>query len=281
MPELLKAIILGLIEGLTEFLPISSTGHLIVASALLNFLPHLRDTFDIFIQLGAVVAVVAFYFPEIVRQFRSVPTNRVTQRFWVSILIAFIPAAVVGVLLRHFIKDVLFSPGVVAVSLIVGGVIMILVDRRPAKAASATDADVQSLGEVKSITFGQALIVGIAQVVSLIPGVSRSAASIIGGMLAGLDRRSATQFSFFLAIPTLGAATIFDLVSSLKSVQSTDILYIAVGTLVSGIVAWLSIRWLLRYVAGHNFVAFGFYRILAGIVILILLLVVHLPGMAG
>ncbi len=281
MPELLKAIILGLIEGLTEFLPISSTGHLIVGSALLDFLPHLRDTFDIFIQLGAVVAVLAFYFPEIVQQFRSLPTSRVTQRFWVSLLIAFIPAAAIGVLLRHVIKDMLFSPGVVAVSLIVGGIIMILVDRRPARQPATVNADVQSLGAVKSITFGQALVVGLAQVVSLIPGVSRSAASIIGGMLAGLDRRSATQFSFFLAIPTLGAATIFDLVSSIRSVRSDDILYLAVGTLVSGIVAWLAIRWLLGYVAGHTFVAFGFYRIAAGIAILILLLVVHLPGLAG
>jgi undecaprenyl-diphosphatase len=281
MPELIKAIILGLIEGLTEFLPISSTGHLIVASALLNFLPRLRDTFDIFIQLGTVVAVVAFYFPEIASQFRSVATSRVTQRFWVSLIIAFIPAAVVGILLRHFIKDVLFSPGVVAVSLIVGGIIMILVDRRPARQPVVTREDVQTLGEVKSITYGQALVVGIAQVVSLIPGVSRSAASIIGGMLAGLDRRSATQFSFFLAIPTLGIATIYDLVSSLKSVQSTDVIYLGVGTLVSGIIAWFAIRWLLRYVAGHNFVAFGTYRIVAGIVILVLLLVIHLPGLAG
>ncbi len=281
MPELLKAIILGLIEGFTEFLPISSTGHLIVASALLNFEAHLRATCDIFIQLGAVVAVLAFYFPEIMSQIRSLPTSRVTQRFWASLLIAFVPAAVVGVLLRHFIKDVLFSPGVVAVSLIVGGIIMIIVDRRAARQPVVANADIQTLGTVKSITFGQALIVGIAQVVSLIPGVSRSAASIIGGMLAGLDRRSATQFSFFLAIPTLGAATLFDLASSIKSVQSGDILFLTVGTIVSGIVAWFSIRWLLRYVAGHNFVAFGFYRIAVGIVILVLLLVVRLPGLTG
>ena len=197
MIEWLKVILLGIVEGVTEFLPISSTGHLIVAAALLDFQNSMGGTFEIFIQLGAVVAVVLFYRRQLVQQARTLPSSRDVQRFWLAIVVASIPAALFGFLLRHWIKAVLFSPGVVAISLIVGGLIFLLVERGRREDAARTTESTQ-------ISLRQAIIVGLAQTTALIPGVSRSGASIIGGMGAGLSRRAATEFSFYLAIPVLG-----------------------------------------------------------------------------
>lgn len=272
LTELLKTFLLGIVEGVTEFLPISSTGHLIAAVALLDFQADAGGTFEIFIQLGAVLAVIFYYRAELIRQITTVRRSDEVRQLWLAVMIAFIPAAVIGFIARDFIKATLFNPTVVAVSLIVGGVILMLVDRRavdPA-AASMPNAD----GFVK-VTPRQALLIGLAQTVALIPGVSRSAASIIGGMATGLDRRTATEFSFFLAIPTLGGATIADLVLSASDIRSDELVYMGVGLLVSAVVAWLSIRWLLTYIATHNFVGFGIYRILAG-TLLILLISLHL-----
>lgn len=265
MIEWLKVIILGIVQGLTEFLPISSTGHLIVTSALLNFEGSLGGTFEIFIQLGTVFSVLLFYRRDILAQVRAIPGDQRVQRFWLGIAIAFVPAATLGFLFSDQIKAVLFSPGVVAVALIVGGIIFLILERRP----QADSPDLTS--EVTAITIRQAVIIGIAQMFALIPGTSRSGASIVGGLLAGLNRRAATQFSFYLAIPTLGGATVYDLWSNRDLISNDDLLMLALGAVVAGIVGWLAIGWLLRYVANNSFVLFGYYRIAAGVVILLLL----------
>jgi undecaprenyl-diphosphatase len=250
-----------MVEGLTEFLPISSTAHLLISARLLGFRENIGGTFEVFIQLGAVLAVLGFYARELLAQARAIPTNAAARRFWVNIAVAFLPAAVVGLVLRNWIKEVLFdSPAVIAMSLIVGGLIFILIERR-----GATPSTTQG---TEAISPRQALAIGFAQIFALIPGVSRSGASIVGAMLSGLDRPTATTFSFYLAIPTLGAATIVDLLASLGQVTSADIGRLAVGTIVAMVIAWFSIGWLLRYVAHHNFVVFGIYRIAAGILIL-------------
>jgi undecaprenyl-diphosphatase len=260
--DIIKVIILGIIEGLTEFLPISSTGHLIVASTLLQF-DVLGGTFEIFIQLGAVIAIIIFYLQDILKQVRSVPSDRQTQHFWLCIIIAFIPAAAIGFLFSDAIDAFLFNPTVVGIALIVGGIVFLIVERRPAQSQPQTE-------EVTAVTLRQALAVGIIQTVALIPGVSRSGASIIGGMLFGMSRQAATTFSFYLAIPTLGAATIYSLLRNLDAVSSDNLFLLILGTVISGVVAWLSVAWLLRYISRNNFIAFGYYRIFAGALILLL-----------
>lgn len=278
MIELLKVVILGIVEGITEFLPISSTGHLIVAVALLKPDISLEGTFELFIQLGAVVAVILYYRSDIWRQVSTVRTEPSVQRLWLCLIVGAIPAGVVGLLLRNFIKSNLFNPVTVAVALIVGGIILIVVERSPVGKAvtvvvqpAKTPQPQQPVpANLTEIGFRQAFLIGVAQVTALVPGVSRSAASIIGGMLVGLDRQTATQFSFYLAIPTLGGATILDLLLSLDEVQGNDLVYLFVGAVVSAVVAWFAIDWLLRYISGHTFVQFGIYRILAGILILML-----------
>jgi undecaprenyl-diphosphatase len=272
MLELVKVIILGIVEGLTEFLPISSTGHLIVFAALLDFQNKNTNgsTFEIFIQIGAVVAVIIYFRSELLKQVATVTSDKGVQRFWLNVIIAFLPAALIGFLFADKIDELLFRPIVVAISLIVGGIIFLLVERRPNTQPSTVT--------LESITPRQALAVGIAQITALIPGVSRSGSTIIGGMLAGLDRAVATKFTFFLAIPTLGIATLYSLFKSLKTIQGNDLVNLLLGAVVAGIVAWISIRWLLNYVAHNSFVAFGYYRIAAGIVIILLVLARVLPG---
>lgn len=256
-------IFLGIVEGVTEFLPISSTAHLLIAARLIGFQHSMGGTFEIFIQLGAVLAVLGYYTRDLLAQARQLTTSASTRRFWLGIVIAVAPAALVGLLLRHWIKSVLFaSPAVIAWAFIIGGVILILIERVPLRVKTH---------EVEQISLGQALAIGAAQMVALIPGASRSGASIVGGMLAGLDRRAATAFSFYLAIPTLGAATLVDLLGSLDTLAPHDGVYLLLGLVVSLVVAWLSIDWLLRYVAHHTFIGFGIYRIAAGLVILGLL----------
>lgn len=259
MSEVIKAVILGIIEGITEFLPISSTGHLIVASDLLNFAGSLGGTFEIFIQLGAILAVIWFYRQDLWQQVRATPRDRQVQRLWLNLFIAFVPAAAVGFFLHDWIKKALFNPLVVAAAMIVGGVVLIVVDRRSYSARTT------SLYEV---TPRQALAVGAAQILALIPGTSRSATSIIGGLLGGMNRQTATAFSFYLAIPTLGTATLFDLATNVSSVSGQEALLLAIGMAAAFVSALLAVGWLLRYVARHNFVVFGAYRIVAGLVVL-------------
>lgn len=263
MDEWVKTVVLGLVEGLTEFLPISSTGHLLVTADLLRFSGSAGGTFEIFIQLGAVLAVLGYYARDLYTQARSLPSDPATRRFWLGIAIAFVPAAAIGVAFHDWIKHVLFaSPTVIAWSLIVGGLVFLVVERLPQRPVT-TDHETK-------MSLRQALGIGLAQICALVPGVSRSGATIVGGMMAGLDRPTATRFSFYLALPTLGAATLFDLSGSLNQLAPDDVGRLVVGTIVSLIVAWVSIGWLLRYVARHTFVAFGVYRIAAGLAILML-----------
>ncbi len=266
MEEWLKVVVLGIVQGITEFLPISSTGHLIVTSSALNFQGSIEGTFEIFIQIGSVLAVVAFYRADLWRQVRGVTSDLSVQRLWLGILVAAIPAAVMGFLFRDFIKDVLFSPAVVGVTLILGGIVFLVVDRP--KAEADTSENQPETVQLEQITLRQALGVGIAQTLALVPGVSRSGASIVGGLLGGLNRPTATAFSFYLAIPVLGGATVLDLLLSLSDISSDEIGSLLLGTLVTALVSFVAIGWLLRYVARNSFVVFGWYRIAAGAVIL-------------
>ncbi len=258
----LDVVVLGTVEGITEFLPISSTGHLLVTSDLLGFTNSIGGTFEIFIQFGAVLAVLMYYARDLGAQARALPTSAAVRRFWLGIIIAFLPAAAVGLALRDWIKLLLFtSPTVIAWALIIGGIVLLIVERLPHR---------PTVREERAITLWQALSIGLAQVLALIPGVSRSGATIVGGMLSGLDRRTATAFSFYLALPTLGAATLVDLLSNVDQLTPGDLARLALGTITSLIVAWFAIGWLLRYVANHSFMAFGLYRIGAGLIMLVL-----------
>ncbi len=266
MTDLLIVLILGLIEGVTEFLPVSSTGHLIVASALLRpgFDEVTTATFNIFIQFGAVLAVIVYYRADLWKQVTTVRTDRGVQRLWLAIAIAFVPFAALGVLLHRFIKDSLFNPMVVALMLVTGGVLLIAVERLPSVRRRAAQSDLGSL------TIAQALVIGVAQTFALLPGLSRSAMTIVGGMAAGLDRQAATRFSFYLAIPTLGLATLVDFVTSLDELSPDALPLFLVGAGVAFLAALVAVRWLLRYVAGHTFVPFGVYRIVVGVLIAVL-----------
>ncbi|MFN8528076.1 MAG: undecaprenyl-diphosphate phosphatase [Anaerolineae bacterium] len=260
----MKTIILSIVEGITEFLPISSTGHLIVAGVLLDYPTNARETFELFIQFGAVVAIVIYYRVKLLDQVKRVRSDRGVQRLWLALIIATIPAGAIGFLTRSFIKANLFNPIVVAISLIVGGVVLILIER-----GRKTEPE-GAINNLEDVSLRQAVVIGFAQVVALIPGVSRSAASIVGGMLSGLSRRTAAEFSFLLAIPTLGGATLADFLLSLDEIHSDQLIYFAVGLILSGVVAYIAVDWLLRYIQQHDFRAFGVYRIAAGALLLVL-----------
>lgn len=273
--DFVYALILGIVEGLTEFLPISSTGHLLVVSALLHFPTSITDpaaheafrgTFALFIQLGAVIAVLVYFARDLLSQAKKIPSDRGTQRFWLNILIAFLPAALVGFFFGKSLKAILFDqPVVIGLALVIGGIVLWLIDKR---------VDQSTTNSLENISPLQALWIGIAQLLAFIPGVSRSGASIVGGILTGLNRNLATTFSFYLAIPTLGSATIYDLYSSLRGglIHTTDLPIMIIGMGVSFVMAYASIAWLLWYVSTHNFRAFGIYRIIAGAIIIALAL---------
>jgi undecaprenyl-diphosphatase len=265
MIEFLHVILLGIIEGFTEFLPISSTGHLIVAARLFPVRDSLEGIFEIFIQLGAVLAVILYYRRELAQQVASVriSNDNHTWQLWLRIGIAFFPSAALGLLFHRAINEWLFSPEVVAIAAIAGGLMFIGVERY-----LTVHPDDKLSVDNNPPTWQQAIIIGIWQVLALIPGMSRSGMSIIGAMMAGVDRKRATQFSFYLALPTLGGATIYTLVSNITRISRGDLWLLLLGTVVSAIVAWISIGWLLRYVGRNSFVPFGYYRIVLGIVIL-------------
>jgi undecaprenyl-diphosphatase len=261
-PDLLwKAAVLGLVEGATEFVPVSSTGHLIVVSDWLHLVDERAKTFDIFIQLGAILAIVWLYRRRIGQVVVSAGRERASQRLLINLLIAFLPAAIVGFLAHDWIKDRLFHTVIVAVALVVGGVVILLIERW---APSSTIPD------VSEVPAGKALGIGLAQVLSLIPGTSRSGATIMGGYALGLSRVAATEFSFLLAIPVLLAATSYDLLKSWSSLTPSDVPMFTVGFLVSFASAVVVVRAFLRYVSGHTFAAFAWYRIGFGILLLAL-----------
>ena len=249
--EILNALILGIVEGLTEFLPISSTGHLILASDLLGANDERGKVFDIAIQTGAILAVIWEY---------RARFFRVDPKLWLNLIVAFIPAAVLGLAFGAYIKAHLFSAVPVASAFIVGGLIILFVERK--KLPFRVDS-------TEAMTWLDALKVGIAQCFALIPGTSRSGATIIGGMLFGLSRRAATEFSFFLAVPTLLAAGAYDLWKNRALFAARDLPMFAVGLAAAFACAFIVIRWLIRYVATHDFRPFAWYRIVFGAVVLL------------
>ena len=256
---LLKALILGIIEGLTEFLPISSTGHLIIAGDLLNFNDARASVFKIAIQFGAILAVCNIYRERIYKVVTGLGRDPDANRLTINIICAFLPAMVLGVLFHSTIKALLFNAVVVASALIIGGFIIILAERHE------KEARVHSMEEM---SWKDALKVGFAQAVAMIPGTSRSGATIIGGMLFGLSRQTATQFSFFLAIPTMFAATVYDLYKNRELLVMDDLALFGVGFFAAFIAALLTVKALLSFVTRHSFVPFAYYRIIFGVLVL-------------
>jgi undecaprenyl-diphosphatase len=260
---LIKAAIMGVVEGLTEFLPISSTGHLILAGALLGFDDDKAKVFDIAIQTGAIFAVILVYWQKIRDTILALPSDKQAQRFGLNVLIAFLPAVILGLLFGKAIKAHLFTPVVVASTFIIGGFIILWAERRQQR-----NPTLARIHEVEQMTPLDALKVGLAQCLAMVPGTSRSGATIIGGMLFGLSRKAATDFSFYLAIPTLMGAGAYSLYKERALLSLADVPLFAVGLVVSFLSAWLCIRWLLRYIATHSFAGFAYYRIVFGVVVL-------------
>jgi len=260
---LIKATIMGLVEGLTEFLPISSTGHLILAGSLLGFDDDKAKVFDIAIQTGAIFAVILVYWHKIRDTVIALPSQKQAQRFALNVLIAFLPAVVLGLAFGKAIKAHLFTPVVVASTFILGGFIILWAERRQAK-----NPAVARIQDVDAMTPMDALKVGLVQCFAMIPGTSRSGATIIGGMLLGLSRKAATDFSFYLAIPTLIGAGVYSLYKERALLSVADLPLFGVGLVVSFLSAWLCIRWLLRFISTHSFVGFAYYRIVFGLVVL-------------
>lgn len=257
---LVKAAIMGIVEGLTEFLPISSTGHLILAGALLGFDDEKAKVFDIAIQTGAIFAVILVYWQKIRSTIIALPRQPKAQRLALNILIGFLPAVLLGLLFGKAIKAHLFIPTVVASTFIIGGFIILWAEKRPPGSVRVMHVD--------DMTPMDALKVGLVQCLAMIPGTSRSGATIIGGMLLGLSRQAATDFSFFLAIPTLIGAGAYSLYKERALLSLHDAPMFVVGLVFSFISAWLCVRWLLRYISTHDFVPFAWYRIAFGLVVL-------------
>jgi undecaprenyl-diphosphatase len=256
---LLKAFILGIVEGATEFLPVSSTGHLVIIGDLLNFNDDKGKVFEIVIQLGAVLAVCWEYRSKIAHVATNVFTEQTSQRLVLNLALAFMPAAILGLALHQQIKQYLFSPLTVAWALIVGGLVILFIERFAPEPDTIT---------VDDMDWKHALKIGFAQAVSLIPGVSRAGATILGGVVFGLSRRAATEFSFFLAIPIMFAATAFDVCSNLDLLSWQDAGLFAVGFVTAFASALVVVKGLLRYVAHHDFRVFAWYRIVFGMLVL-------------
>jgi undecaprenyl-diphosphatase len=261
MPDIVLAIILGIVEGLTEFLPVSSTAHLLVAQDMLGFHPP-GDVFPIVIQLGAILAVVAVYWRKFWDVLVTLPSSAESRHFAIAVLVAFIPSAVAGVLLHGFIKQVLFAPGialpVIATTLILGG-IFILIFERIAPPPRHFDAD--------RLPLSKAFQIGLCQILAIVPGVSRSGATILGGELLGVERKAAAAFTFYLAVPTMLGATVLDLYKNRDVLTAEAGLDIAVGFVVAFLVAWVVVRGFVAFVGKYGLKPFAWYRIAAGLAI--------------
>ncbi len=258
---LLKAAVMGIVEGLTEFLPISSTGHLILAGSLLGMADAKAKVFDIAIQTGAIFAVIIVYWQRLRDTLANLGSSAQARRFVLNVAIGFLPAVVLGLAFGKAIKAHLFTPTVVASTFILGAFVILWAERRPASSVRVATVD--------DMTPVDALKVGLAQCLAMIPGTSRSGATIIGGMLFGLSRKAATDFSFFLAIPTLIGAGAYSLYKERALLSAADLPMFAVGLVAAFISAYACVRWLLRYIASHSFVPFAWYRIAFGIVVLV------------
>jgi undecaprenyl-diphosphatase len=256
------ALVLGLVEGLTEFLPISSTGHLILVAGPLGLTGRRAEVFEIFIQLGAVLAVVWEYRARLLDVAKEARHSADARAFVLRLGVAFVPAAAAALLLHEWISEHLFGPRTVALALIAGAVLIFVVEAAPLRVRT----------EVAERTgWAQAVGIGLAQCLSLWPGFSRSGATILGGMCCGLSRRAATEFSFLLAIPTLGAATVYDLGKNASHLEPGDLQWLGLALVVSFVVAWATIRWLLRWVSTHTLRPFAWYRIALGLIVLVAL----------
>jgi len=260
---IIKAIFLGAVEGLTEFIPVSSTAHLLLSSKLIDF-SYIKDgVFEIVIQLGAILAVVVLYRQKILDVLLGIFNKKSSQNFIINILVAFLPAAIFGLLLHKIIKLMFFNPTSIAIALIVGGIVMLVVEKMDIK---------PKYSQIDNLSIGQSLKIGLFQVVSMIPGVSRSGATIIGGLLLKLDRRTSAEFSFFLSIPTIFAASIFDFHNNYSSFDSGKISLIVVGFIAAFLSSLVVIKWFINFVSNHSFRVFAYYRIILGLVLLLILL---------
>lgn len=260
---ILQAIVLGIVEGLTEFIPVSSTGHLILLIDIIGFKSPPGKTFEIIIQLGAIFAVCWLYRKKILGIVLSLHNKKESQRFALMIILAFLPSMVLGAALHGFIKSVLFAPIVVAVALVVGGIIILIVEKN-LRAPKFNDVD--------NLPLKTAFFIGCCQTLAMIPGTSRSGATIIGSLLLGVDRRAATEFSFFLAIPTMLAATVFDVYKNYHEFSSDGWVLIAAGFLAAFFSALLVVKTLINFVSTHGFKHFAYYRIVLGLLMMWLLL---------
>ncbi len=261
----LKTLIMGLVEGFTEFLPISSTGHLILAEHLLGFqgMEEKMKVFEIVIQAGAIFAVCWEYRVRIAAVLSGLFSDRLQQRFALNVVIAFLPAAILGVLFNKAIKAKLFAPVPVAMAFIIGALVILWVEKR--EKANPAMARINSVDDITPV---DALKIGIAQAFALIPGTSRSGATIMGSMMFGLSRKVATEFSFFLAIPTLMGATVYSLYKERALLSAADLPMFSIGTVAAFVSAFLCVRWLLRYISSHTFTVFAWYRIAFGLMVL-------------
>ncbi len=264
LPLLVKAAIMGVVEGLTEFLPISSTGHLILAGSLLGFTGEKAKLFEVAIQSGAMLAVIVYYRKKIINVGSGLMTEVKAQRFLLNVFIAFIPLAALGIIFGKQIKAVLFNPVAVAAAFIAGGIIILIVEAWVAKSNRAPRVD-----QIDDLSFSDALKLGLAQAVALIPGMSRSGATIIGGMCFGLSRQAATEFSFFLALPTLIGAGVYEVYKHRDMLSADDLPLFGTGLLFAFVSALACVHWLIRFVATHTFVPFAWYRIAFGLIVLL------------
>lgn len=266
MSGILIAALLGLVEGLTEFIPVSSTGHMLLLAHFLG-VGASSKTFEIAIQLGPILAIIALYWPKLRHVFVTALTDPASMRFIVSVLIAFLPAMIVGALAHDYIKAVLFeTPKLIAIMLILGGIVLLFVDRA-APEPTVTDAS--------EMPFRKALAIGVIQCLSMIPGVSRSGATIVGALMLGVSKRAAAEFSFFLSLPTMLGAVAFDLLKSRHELDFSGIAQIGVGFVVAFISGLIVVRWLLNYVSTNGFAVFGWWRIIVGGAALAALLAGH------
>ncbi len=260
---LFQAALLGIVEGLTEFLPVSSTGHLILLIELLHFEGPKGHVFEVVIQLGAILAICWVYRVRLWDAAIGAPKDKGKQRFIANILIGFLPAAIIGALLHEYIKTLLFNPWVVSVMLIVGGVIILLVERYKPEPLYQ---------EIEAFSWKLALKIGFCQALAMIPGTSRSGATIMGALLLRVERKAATEYSFFLAIPTMLGATVYDLSKNIEHLTLDGWGVIAVGFIAAFVAAMIMVRWAIRFIARHGFTPFAYYRMLLGGVMLTLLL---------
>jgi undecaprenyl-diphosphatase len=263
MFDVIKAIILGIVEGLTEFIPVSSTGHLLLIQQFLGFSDEdFGKSFTVLIQFGAILALLSIYFVRLWQLFTGMFTDPNARRFIIGVLIAFLPAAVIGATAYKFIKEVLFNPWVVCFALIAGGAVLLWIDRLDLK---------PRYHEATGFTLPMYLVIGLAQCLSMVPGVSRSGATIVSAMLLGADRRAAAEFSFWLAMPTMAGAFAFDLYKNHAQMSSGSFLLVAIGFVVSFICAWFVVKTFLDYVSRHGFTLFAWWRVAVGTIGLIAL----------